>query len=142
MLTMLGTGCGERRRAALAPLDSPFNVLLTDLVLPGSTATARRAAPERWPALRVIVMSGYAPDVAVRQDVSRQIRFLESPSTWNPGTGSAPRCRTDRVGTPRRASRTAVERRASRGRTGFPFGPRRCPRTLTLDSRPAVFSFS
>jgi hypothetical protein len=84
MLTMLeyrvvATSSGE---AALSlPLDPPFDVLLTDLVLPGihGNELAERLR-ERWPALRVIVMSGYAPDVAVRQGVlTGSVRFLEKP---------------------------------------------------------------
>jgi len=84
MLAMLdyqvtAVGAGEEA-LALAPT-TPFDVLLTDLVLPGihgnELAERMRA---RWPHLKVIVMSGYAPDVAVRQGVLMgTVRFLEKP---------------------------------------------------------------
>ena len=84
MLTMLDyrvvtVSSGEE--ALALDWDPPFHVLLTDLMLPGihgnELAVRLRAL---WPALQVIVMSGYAPDVAVRQGVlTGAVRFLEKP---------------------------------------------------------------
>ena len=84
MLTMLEyrvVAMGSAEEALGLPLDPPFDVLLTDLVLPGihGNELAERLRV-RWPALQVIVMSGYAPDVAVRQGVlAGTVRFLEKP---------------------------------------------------------------
>jgi len=66
--------------AALAD-GSPFDVLLTDLLLPGMHGgeLANRLW-RRWPGLRVIVMSGYAEDDTLRRWVSeRAVRFLQKP---------------------------------------------------------------
>jgi len=74
-------GASSAAEALDALRDAPCDVLLTDLVLPGihGNELAERLR-ERWPALRVIVMSGYAPDVAVRQGVlTGSVRFLEKP---------------------------------------------------------------
>jgi PAS domain S-box-containing protein len=59
----------------------PFDLLLTDLVLPGlpGTAVAGRLR-ERWPELKVVLMSGYAADAEVRAGVqSGAMRFLQKP---------------------------------------------------------------
>ncbi|MBI4916688.1 MAG: PAS domain S-box protein [Acidobacteria bacterium] len=84
MLTMLGyrvqaVDTGEAAEAM--PAGEPFDVLLTDLMLPGvhGAELARRLAT-RWPGLRVVVMSGYTPDEAVRRGVSEgSVRFLQKP---------------------------------------------------------------
>jgi len=65
---------------ALAP-SPPFDLLLTDLVLPGIAGPelAHRLL-ERWPHLRVVVMSGYAEEHALqslRADVAAE--FLQKP---------------------------------------------------------------
>jgi PAS domain S-box-containing protein len=59
----------------------PFDTLLTDLKLPGvqGAEVARRLAA-RWPALKIVLMSGYADDVALRDGVaSGNFRFLQKP---------------------------------------------------------------
>lgn len=58
-----------------------FHVLLTDYVLPGlDGVTLAQKLLARWPAVQVILMSGYAEDEFVRQAVaSGQLRFLAKP---------------------------------------------------------------
>ena len=84
ILTMLGYAAvavadGE---TALAMPDKPsFDLLLTDLLLPGihggELADEMR---KRQPDLRVIVMSGYAEDEAIRRGVLEgSVRFLQKP---------------------------------------------------------------
>ncbi len=63
--------------------DQAFQVLLSDVMLPGiSGAQLAERLRERWPDVRVILMSGYTEDQVVRDDVSggRQ-RFLQKPFT-------------------------------------------------------------
>jgi two-component system cell cycle sensor histidine kinase/response regulator CckA len=84
LLTTLGyevVALATGEEAELLPADRPFDVLLTDLMLPGilGPEIARRLTA-RWPALRVILMSGYTEDEAVRRGVSAgDVRFLQKP---------------------------------------------------------------
>jgi two-component system cell cycle sensor histidine kinase/response regulator CckA len=67
---------------ALALSEGPgFDLLLSDLMLPGATGPELvRSLEERWPHLRVILMSGYTEDEVVRRDVrSGHLRFLQKP---------------------------------------------------------------
>jgi len=62
-----------------------FDLLLTDVMLPGITGVelSRRLA-ERWPGLRVVLMSGYAEDEVVRRDITAgEVRFLQKPVDLN-----------------------------------------------------------
>ncbi len=72
-------GSGEEARRV--PPDQPADVLLTDLMLPGvGGAELAMVLKERWPALKVILMSGYAEDEAVRLGVlAGVVRFLQKP---------------------------------------------------------------
>ncbi len=67
--------------AAALPAEEPFDLLLSDVMLPGILGP--RLAEElkaRWPALRVVLMSGYAEDEAVRRGVTAgTVRFLQKP---------------------------------------------------------------
>ena len=58
-----------------------FDHLLTDLMLPGIAGKQLAVGlRERWPKLRVILMSGYAEDDVVRQGIrAGQLRFLQKP---------------------------------------------------------------
>jgi len=58
-----------------------FDVLLTDLLLPGvSGMELARILRERRPGLRVVMMSGYAGDEAMRRAIAAgELRFLEKP---------------------------------------------------------------
>ncbi len=86
MLTMLGyqvTSASSGEEAEALPPESPFDLLLTDLLLPGMHGgeVARRMR-QRWPRVKVIVMSGYAEDEAVRQGLSQEgTHFLQKPFT-------------------------------------------------------------
>ncbi len=56
-------------------------MLLTDLMLPGIAGPdLARGLKERWPALRVILMSGYTEDEVVRRGITEgSVRFLQKP---------------------------------------------------------------
>ncbi len=76
---VVSVGSGEA--AGSLPADPPFDLLLTDLMLPG-VAGPRLAIglKARWPALKVILMSGYAEDDAIRSDVGEgKVNFLQKP---------------------------------------------------------------
>ncbi len=84
ILTMLGYGvvtAESGEEAVGLPGEPRFDILLTDLLLPGihggELADALRA---RWPALKVILMSGYTEDETVRRGVrTGAVRFLQKP---------------------------------------------------------------
>ena len=63
------------------PDDPPFELVLSDLVLPGiSGAALVPILEQRWPGLRVVLMSGYTEDAAVRYGVvTGSVRFLQKP---------------------------------------------------------------
>ena len=77
--TVFAAASGEDAQAL--PSDPPFDLLLTDLMLPGM------AGPElavemvgRWPRLRVILMSGYTEDETLRRRIAAElVRFLQKP---------------------------------------------------------------
>jgi len=84
LVTMLGyrvTAVGSVAEAsALAP-EPGFDILLTDLMLPdgfgGDLATELR---RQWPAMEIVLMSGYAQDEALRRRiVAGDVRFLQKP---------------------------------------------------------------
>ena len=83
-LGMLGyriVGVGSGEEALRAAGDSEFDLLLSDVKLPGVQGGAvARLLKARWPSMRVIVMSGYTEDVAMRADLgSGSFRFLQKP---------------------------------------------------------------
>ncbi len=59
----------------------PFDLLLTDLMLPDVMGhLVARELQARWPALKVIFMSGYSEDEAVRRAVTAgDVRYLQKP---------------------------------------------------------------
>ena len=77
--TVFAAASGEDAQAL--PAEPPFDLLLTDLMLPGM------AGPElavemvgRWPRLRVILMSGYTEDEIVKRRIAAElVRFLQKP---------------------------------------------------------------
>jgi len=84
MLTMLGyevTAAASAEEAGLLPAEPPFDLLLTDLILPGAHGgELAQGLRDRWPTLGVIVMSGYTDDEAIRRRVSEgKVRFLQKP---------------------------------------------------------------
>src|SRR5664280_566253 len=76
---VVAVGSGEE--AGLLPQDPGFDVLLTDLMLPGVAGSdLARGLTDRWPKLKVILMSGYAEDEAVRRGaLAGRLRFLQKP---------------------------------------------------------------
>jgi two-component system, cell cycle sensor histidine kinase and response regulator CckA len=76
---VVSVGSGEAARSL--PVDPPFDVLLTDLMLPGVAGPELAAGlQEQWPSLKVILMSGYTEDEAVRSVIGAgDIRFLQKP---------------------------------------------------------------
>ena len=76
---VVAVGTGEE--AGLLPGDPGFDVLLTDLMLPGVAGSdVARGLSDRWPTLKVILMSGYAQDEAVRRGaLTGRVRFLQKP---------------------------------------------------------------
>ena len=75
------TSTASAEEAGLLPGTPPFQVLLTDLMLPGILGTELAVGlRDRWPGLGVILMSGYLPDETIRHEVdSGRIRFLQKP---------------------------------------------------------------
>jgi PAS domain S-box-containing protein len=72
---------GSAEQAAATNGEAPFDLLLTDLMLPGLAGPELAVELQRrWPELKVILMSGYAEDEAVRLGVfSGVVRFLQKP---------------------------------------------------------------
>jgi two-component system cell cycle sensor histidine kinase/response regulator CckA len=84
LLTMLGyevTAVPSSEDAGRLPVAPPFDLLLTDFFLPGASgADLARGLQARWRRLKVILMSGYAEDEAVRRGVvGGWVRFLQKP---------------------------------------------------------------
>jgi PAS domain S-box-containing protein len=75
------TAAASGEEVGTLPADQPFDVLLTDLMLPGISGwDLAENLQERWPSLRVILMSGYAEDEAVRRGIGKgNMRFLQKP---------------------------------------------------------------
>ncbi len=76
---VVAVGSGEE--AGLLPQNPGFDVLLTDMMLPGCTGSdVARGLLDRYPKLKVILMSGYAQDEAVRRGaLTGRVRFLQKP---------------------------------------------------------------
>ena len=76
---VVALGSGEEARALA--VEPPFDVLLTDYVLPGINGVLlSEQLVARWPAIRVILMSGYAENDLVREAVAAgRLRFLAKP---------------------------------------------------------------
>jgi len=75
------TAVGNAEEADQLPASQEYALLLTDMVLPGMSgaglATHLRA---RWPALKVVFMSGYTEDEALRKRAAEgKVRFLQKP---------------------------------------------------------------
>jgi two-component system cell cycle sensor histidine kinase/response regulator CckA len=84
ILVMLGyeiTAVGSGASAGLLPHEPPFKILLTDLMLPDvDGASLAKGLLERWPGLKVILMSGYGEDEALRHaEELGPITFLQKP---------------------------------------------------------------
>lgn len=84
MFRMLGydvTAVESSEMAGLLPPDPAFDLLLTDVVLPGASGTElAHGLKERWPALQVVLMSGYPREQAGSRNEAVAIgRFLQKP---------------------------------------------------------------
>ena len=84
ILTSLGYtvyGAASSEDAQALPAEPPFDLLLTDLMLPGKAGPELAAEMAgRWPRLRVILMSGYTEDEAVKGRIAAElVRFLQKP---------------------------------------------------------------
>ena len=84
ILSALGYGvaaAGSGTEAGALPAEAPFDALLTDVVLPDvSGLDLARELTRRWPKMRVILMSGYSDDAAIRLAVpAGEVRFLQKP---------------------------------------------------------------
>jgi len=84
VLALLGydvTAVASAEEVAVLPAQATYDLLLTDFRLPGATgADLARELRARWPALKVILMSGYTEDETVRQSVATgAVRFLQKP---------------------------------------------------------------
>ena len=75
------TAVGSGAEAERLPPQPAFDVLLTDLMLPDAVGTDLAGGlAQRWPGLRVILMSGYTEDEAVRRGAGEgTVRFLQKP---------------------------------------------------------------
>ncbi len=81
MLDFRVTAAASGEEAEALAGASQFDVLLTDFVLPGiDGGELARRLENRWPAIKVIVMSGYSEDDRMRRGVaSGALRFLQKP---------------------------------------------------------------
>ena len=84
LLVRLGyavTAAGSAEEADRLPATQPYSLLLTDMVLPGmSGAGLATRLRTRWPALKVVFMSGYTEDEALRKRAADgEVRFLQKP---------------------------------------------------------------
>jgi PAS domain S-box-containing protein len=84
LLTRLGyevTSAGSAEEAEGLALTHPFPLLLTDMMLPGlSGADLAERLRQRWPSLKVILMSGYIEDEEIRRRAAHgSLRFLPKP---------------------------------------------------------------
>ena len=72
---------GSREESIYLPPVPGFDLLLTDYMLPDASGTEiARELRQRWPQLRVVVMSGYAQDVPLGPDSKLDgMEFLQKP---------------------------------------------------------------
>ena len=77
--TVFAAASGEDAQAL--PAEPPFDLLLTDLMLPGVAGPELAAEmADRWPRLRVILMSGYTEDEVIKGRIAAElVRFLQKP---------------------------------------------------------------
>jgi PAS domain S-box-containing protein len=84
ILVMLGydvTAVGSGREAGVVPAQPKVDVLLSDIMLPDVDGVSiAQGLRDRWPNLRIILMSGYAEDEALgRMTDLGPVRFLQKP---------------------------------------------------------------
>ncbi len=84
LLAMLGynvVAVASGEEAVALPSEEPFDLLLTDLLLPGvHGGEVARVLTDRWPDMAVILMSGYADgDAGAWRGGEDGVRFLQKP---------------------------------------------------------------
>jgi len=84
MLVRLGyhvVAVASGEEAGVLPSDPAFDLLISDVMLPGASGVdVARGMLDRWPRLRVILMSGYAEDEVLREEIlSGHVHFLQKP---------------------------------------------------------------
>ena len=73
---------GEEALAVLDGCDGAIDLLVTDLSMPGMGGKALvDRVRARWPAMRVLFMSGYADEEATREAMGGEVLFLAKPFT-------------------------------------------------------------
>ena len=77
--------CDAQEALEILEKESPFDLLLTDMMMPGMDGeTLCNIAKERYPFLRVILMSGYSQDFARHgKDEDKNFSFLPKPFSLN-----------------------------------------------------------
>ena len=75
------TAAASAEEAEGLAITQPFSLLLTDMMLPGlSGADLAERLRQRWPEVRVILMSGYTEDEEIRRRAAHgALRFLPKP---------------------------------------------------------------
>jgi DNA-binding response OmpR family regulator len=84
LLTMLGynvTAVATAEDAGRLPVEPPFELLLTDVILPGASGVdLARGLRARWRGLRVLLMSGYTERETSALGIDRRsTRLLHKP---------------------------------------------------------------
>ena len=84
ILSLLGyevVAVADGQQALELPTMPAFDLVLSDLLLPGLSGPAVvDELHRRWPAMRVVLMSGYAEDEAIRRSVADgEVAFLQKP---------------------------------------------------------------
>lgn len=79
---VLEAGCAEEAERIGRERRGPIDLLLTDMVLPGEGGCAvARALRQVRPGLRIVYMSGYSEEMAMRQGLEPDARLLQKPFT-------------------------------------------------------------
>jgi CheY-like chemotaxis protein len=79
--TVEEAGDAEEALAILEATDAPFDLLITDVVMPRSSGIdLAELATERWPDLKVVLISGYLNDYSLG-DADARFAFLAKPFT-------------------------------------------------------------
>jgi len=77
--------CDAQEALAIFDKGETFDLLITDMMMPGMDGeTLCNIAKERYPSLRVILMSGYSQDFARHgKDEDKNFSFLPKPFSLN-----------------------------------------------------------